>query len=62
MFEEIVVHDRHIAAHTYQEPFRLFLEGLPARGGSNKGLLVEVRRHHQNRFPLLSALVKEGVA
>ena len=42
MFAEIVVHDRHIAAHTYQEPFRLFLEGLPARGGSNKELLVEV--------------------
>lgn len=42
MFAEIVVHDRHIANHEYQEPFRLFLEGLTGRGGSNKELLVEV--------------------
>lgn len=50
------------AAHTYQEPFRLFLEGLPARGSSNKGLLVEVSGHYQNRFPALKALVDGGAA
>lgn len=43
MFAEIVVRDRHIASHEYQEPFRLFLKGLTGRGGSNKDLLVEVR-------------------
>lgn len=42
MFEEIVIRDRHVVAHTYQEPFRLFIEGLSSRGGSNKALLVEV--------------------
>ena len=38
MFAEIIVHDRHISNHEYQEPFRLFLEGLTGRGGSNKDL------------------------
>lgn len=42
MFAEIVVRDRHVVEHVYQEPFRLFLEGLAGRSGSNKDLLVGV--------------------
>ena len=36
----VVVRDRHLVAHTHQEPFRLFIEGLSAQGNSNEGFLV----------------------
>lgn len=40
MFSELVVRDRRIASYEYQEPFRLFIEGLDeGNAGSNKDLI-----------------------
>ena len=62
MFERVVLRDRHLVAHTYQEPFRLFIEGLAARSGSNKRFLVDLSERCVNRTPRIKALVSDAVA
>jgi DNA invertase Pin-like site-specific DNA recombinase len=54
-YEKIVVKDGKVKRFRYAEPFAYLF-------GSHKRSIVEVRRHYQNRFPTLKALVEGGAA